>query len=165
MKRLGILTVLATALGCAPAQVEHTAEEAERQARAAIEAIEDAASEWTEAFRMEDPDRLAVVYTPNAVLLPMNAPLVAGDDAIVEWAERSFADAAPEEVTVTTDEIEVAGDWAWRRGHFEMTLRPKDGEPYTTRGRFLEIWERRADGSWKIARDIWNTDEGETSSS
>jgi ketosteroid isomerase-like protein len=30
--------------------------------------------------------------------------------------------------------------------------------PASDRGTYIELWEKQADGSWKIARDIYNSD-------
>jgi hypothetical protein len=43
----------------------------------------------------------------------------------------------------------------------EWTLVPKtaQGEEMTTKGKYLTVWKQQADGSWKIVRDINNSDE------
>lgn len=54
-------------------------------------------------------------------------------------------------------ELELAGDWAFERLAYAMTLTPVDGgEATTMSGTGFHVYERQADGSWKIAYDIWN---------
>ena len=62
--------------------------------------------------------------------------------------------------TLVNDEVVVAGDWAWMRGHFTTELTPRSGEPTRREsGKHLVIWRRDPDGAWRAARDIWNTDD------
>ena len=61
--------------------------------------------------------------------------------------------------TTSIDELVVADDWAFVRVSFDGYLRPKfeDGSPpLRSVSRHIWILKRELDGSWKIARDIWN---------
>ncbi|MEE8586821.1 MAG: hypothetical protein V3T83_18425 [Acidobacteriota bacterium] len=57
-------------------------------------------------------------------------------------------------------EVEVAGDWAFDRGTYTITLTPKaGGEPvFEDEAKYLTITKRQPDGSWKIYRTISNSD-------
>jgi ketosteroid isomerase-like protein len=49
----------------------------------------------------------------------------------------------------------LAFDWGWHR----LTMTPKKGgKSITTRTRYLEIWQKGADGNWKIAIFFDNVD-------
>ncbi len=49
----------------------------------------------------------------------------------------------------------LAFDWGWHK----LTLTPKKGgRPKTTRTRYMEIWQKQADGQWKIAIFFDNLD-------
>ncbi len=59
-----------------------------------------------------------------------------------------------------TDEIEVAGDLTYERYTGRWTVTPKDGSDAVEQAfKGIHILRRQTDGSWKIARDIWNSDE------
>ncbi len=63
-------------------------------------------------------------------------------------------------LVVTIEEIRVAGDWAYDRGHLVVTLAPKQGgETSYIRQRFLEIWRRDPRGNWKVSRIMDNSDQ------
>ena len=32
------------------------------------------------------------------------------------------------------------------------------GEPTTDKGKYVEVWEKQADGNWKCGTDTWNSD-------
>lgn len=52
----------------------------------------------------------------------------------------------------------MAGDWAFRRGTFDWTLKARDtGRRIEPRSKFIQIWHRQGDGSWRVARGIWNS--------
>ena len=55
--------------------------------------------------------------------------------------------------------MQLFGDFAFVRGDFSATLTPKaGGEPTLDTGKWMGLWQRQADGSWKIAADIFNSD-------
>src|SRR5438128_7818497 len=63
------------------------------------------------------------------------------------------------QLAVTIISIRVQGalafDWGWHK----LTLTPKKGgRPIATRTRYLEIWQKDADGTWKIAIYFDNAD-------
>jgi len=59
-------------------------------------------------------------------------------------------------VDVTTDEIMTAGNLAFTRGTFCVTLTPKSGgESQTISRRYLEVW-RKDGGRWLVVRTMDN---------
>lgn len=55
-------------------------------------------------------------------------------------------------------EVEGADDVAWVRGTYAMDLTaPGATAAIHDKGKYLEIWRRQADGTWKVIRDIFNT--------
>ena len=56
-------------------------------------------------------------------------------------------------------EIAASGDLGWTTG--EWTLRPAPGAP-PGRGRYVSIWRRQPDGSWKVVMDLGVTLETDT---
>jgi ketosteroid isomerase-like protein len=97
----------------------------------------------------------AVLYEDDAALLLPNTPAVAGRRAIEEW----MASNPPlSNVTIEAVEIDGAGDVAYVRGNYALTLTPPGAAPIHDRGKFVEIWRRQADGGWKMRWDIFNSD-------
>jgi ketosteroid isomerase-like protein len=60
------------------------------------------------------------------------------------------------DISMTAEEIEVAGDWAYEWGTLEGQLRFGDGPITKMDGKYLYVYQRQLDGSWKLARDIYN---------
>jgi ketosteroid isomerase-like protein len=62
-------------------------------------------------------------------------------------------------LAVTIISIRVQGPLAFDWGWHKLTLTPKKGgRSITTRTRYLEIWQKGADGKWKIAIFLDNMD-------
>ena len=61
------------------------------------------------------------------------------------------------DMDITNEEVEVAGDWAFSRGTYTLTTTPKEsGQPVFIDGRYITIFTRQPDGSWKRHREIFN---------
>jgi len=58
------------------------------------------------------------------------------------------------------DEEERLGhDWALERGIYWIALTQKTGgKPIRDHCEYITLYRRDADGEWRIARDIWNSD-------
>ena len=111
---------------------------------------------FEEAVRKGDVDRLAYLYTPDAMALPPGAPLVKGRDAIKDLWSAVIRDMALRDVRLETVDLEVAGDTACEVGEARLTLEPPSSEPTTVIVKYVVAWKKAA-GRWLLHRDIWNT--------
>ena len=146
------ITLIALALGaCAPA--EEMADPAEDMA--AIEAVRVAEGE---AGAAGDVEAFLALLTDDVITMPPNAPLIMGKAAAKEWLEGFVAQYTVVMDSYTTDEIEVSGDLAFERYTGAWTLTSKaTGESMSETMKGIHVYRKQADGSWKIARDTWNT--------
>jgi len=61
---------------------------------------------------------------------------------------------------INTEEVRILGDRAYSHGTYTYDMTPKaGGETMCISGKFLDILEKQADGSWKIAIDCHNYNE------
>jgi ketosteroid isomerase-like protein len=59
-------------------------------------------------------------------------------------------------------ETVIEGNLAYQRGTYTVTATPKSGGGGPTRnsrGNFLRIYRRQADGSWRMTRDMYSSDQ------
>jgi uncharacterized protein (TIGR02246 family) len=96
------------------------------------------------------------LYTEDAVWMFNDRLEDAGKDAV--RLRYRFMEQYSFDQQVSIDEIVVAGDWAFVRLTADGWLVPKPGVEGDRRravSRHLAIASREADGSWKLARDIF----------
>lgn len=151
--RFGLGKVSAVALALAVACEGGGDGEGADAARAEIERL---ARQWEQAANTGQVERLVEVYAPDAVILPPGAPPIEGSATIRELFRQEF-ERFDTKIAFTTQEIEVEGDLAYRYGRYVWRGTPRGrAEAFETTNKFLEIWKRQPDGSWRIAVDMWN---------
>jgi uncharacterized protein (TIGR02246 family) len=97
-------------------------------------------------------------FADDAVLMAPNQPPLSGLQSIRDWAAPFFDDYDLHEET-DNREVRIAGDWGYIRAHWTWTLTPNaGGEASVDSGNSIWIVRRQDDGSWKIARAIWNSE-------
>jgi ketosteroid isomerase-like protein len=55
--------------------------------------------------------------------------------------------------TPTDAQMGPSGDMGYTWGHFEGRSKDAAGNPVTKTGRYITIWRKQADGSWKVVLD------------
>ncbi|HEX7082280.1 MAG TPA: DUF4440 domain-containing protein [Gammaproteobacteria bacterium] len=123
-----------------------------------LAAIADFNARYLAAINAGDSAALSALTTEDHIMLPPNRPPIVGKAANDAANARLFEQFDIDE-TWRPAETEVAGDWAYQRGTFTVVATPKAGGPSrTTTGNFLRIYRRQSDGSWRMIRDMFNTD-------
>jgi uncharacterized protein (TIGR02246 family) len=164
MRNLAILTALALSAACQSAPKTETAamggesEVAPPGLSAADEtAVRAVDAEWSRAVSAGDGAALTALYASDATLLPPNEPVVKGEAVKKYNADMTASFSGPIEVTTTA--VDGRGDLAYAVGMYRATLTPKKAgaKPLPTEeGKYLEVFKKQADGSWKIVYEIWN---------
>ncbi len=140
MKRFVILAVAALLTSCSASNGSDDGSE--------IAAMSD---KWEAALNAGDAETLLSMYTDDARVMPPNAPISRGSQAVKD-AFGGMIDAGLGG-TLTSIETRAAGDIGYNIGTYELVA----GDETVDRGKFIETWRRTADG-WKISNDIWNSD-------
>lgn len=120
-----------------------------------IDAIRAASTLYAEAAVKGDFAAMASTFEADGMMLPANAPLLNGVREIEKWG-RAF----PPITKLTLEPLETVGDgtMAWVRGRYSFVMAPPGQAEVSDTGKYIEIWRKQADGSWKIHRDIFNSD-------
>ncbi len=147
----GSLALILIVAGCNRQTVPDT--------RAADEsAVRDADAQWAKTAGANDLDGTVSYYTDDASLLPPNAPIATGKQAIrAVWATMLTPDTT---VSWQVNKAEVArsGDLAYVMGTYRIAAKNPQGKSQEDRGKMVEVWKKQADGKWKTAADIFNSD-------
>jgi ketosteroid isomerase-like protein len=96
------------------------------------------------------------LYTEDAMILPPNAPAVQGQEAIIAFVQKLF----PPVFDYKQQLVEIAGfgNFAYDLETWSMTITPPEGQAATDTGRLIWIWQKQANGSWKLWREMWSSD-------
>ncbi|HEY1767699.1 MAG TPA: nuclear transport factor 2 family protein [Terracidiphilus sp.] len=91
-------------------------------------------------------------FAPDGVLLGNGAAPLMGKVAIAQsttWSPKDY-----QLVWTPTDAIMgPSGDIGYTWSHYEGHSKDANGNPVVTSGRFITIWRKEPDGSWKVALD------------
>jgi ketosteroid isomerase-like protein len=64
-----------------------------------------------------------------------------------------------QELRLTILALDGRNDLAYVHGAYQMSLTvPGGAEPVGDKGKYVEIWRKQQDGSWKVILDVYNSD-------
>lgn len=123
----------------------------------ARDGIEAAIGAIVESLNAGDAAGVAAHYTDDAALLPPNAARIDGREGI-RGVWQGLIDAGVRDVTLITQEVDVFSDVANEVGIISATAPGEDGGRVRLVGKYVAVWKRGSDGTWRMHRDIWNFD-------
>ena len=122
------------------------------------DSIRNLEDQWTAALIATDADRIVGLYATEAVSMSSDKPTLTGIQAIRQSIESLVADTTllfnTYKCTIDVVEVSASGDFAYVRGHDEITMKTKEGS-VQDKGRYIDIW-KKIDGQWKIIAIISN---------
>ncbi len=134
-------------------------EQTNASVQADLAAIGDVRQQLIDALNADDIEGIMAGLTADHLTMPPNEPTPQTLDALRSWHERRIA-ALNMNLAVSSSEVKIGGDWAIDRFSGTVTLIPRDGgASIQDTQKTLWIWHREADGSWKLSRAIWNSDD------
>ena len=122
------------------------------------QAIRDGGRRFVEAYNRGDAAGAADFYAEDAKILPPNMEMVSGKEAIRGFWKTAM-DMGMRRINLEIAEMGYDGNLAYERGVSTVTIQPEGGQEVTVRGKYIVVLKRQADGSWKLAVDIWNSDQ------
>ena len=163
MKRSFFLLSATVLLGACQASEKPAGSDAATESTADVDAgaeeqaIRAQVDRWHELMKVGDAAGVADLYTADGAVMPPNAPIGKGREAILAtWS--ALLKTPGFGLQITPEEIVVAssGDMALDRGTYRLTVAP-DGKPQVDTGKYVVVW-RKIGGEWKAAADIINSD-------
>jgi uncharacterized protein (TIGR02246 family) len=132
-----------------------------QQARAADEAaIRAASAAWSQASTAKDLDKAVSFYAAAAVQFPDKGPAAKGKENIRKnWAPLLAAPGPGLSFQTTTVEIARSGEIAYETGTYNFATADKKGKSTDEKGKYVVVWKKQTDGSWKVVVDIDNPDQ------
>ena len=119
--------------------------------------VKEGSMAWKAAWNAGNGAGIAALYAEDAVILPPGGNAVQGMEAIAAYWQASIDELPGSTVELTTDELHNLGEVAVEVGSYATT---GAGGEHLDHGRYLVVWMLK-DGTWKMARDIWNSGMGQ----
>ncbi len=153
--RDGLVALLDKTLG--PAATSGDDADAGGDASADAKTLAKLDDDWSKAAVARDVEKLASFYADDAMAYPPNEPAAVGRDAAKKVWAKSFADPSFT-ISWTTTHAEATGDCGFTSGTYEDSFDGEGGKRVRETGKYLCVWKRQKDGSWKAVHDMWNSD-------
>ncbi len=118
--------------------------------------------EYCRSVRENDGQAFLALHELDAYKMPPGRPMFRIRDVAptlqVNW--NKTRQQMQIDMSIDCRDIVIAGDYAWSMGTYEQIFTPNNGAPQSTfNGKFLTVLRRQPNGSWKICRDCFNSDE------
>lgn len=112
-----------------------------------------------EAAEEKDLDRYVSFYAADAVLFWPGAPMVTDRAAIREFLQ-GFLSMPGFSLSFETVKVDVSrsGDLAYSYGTNKVTLVDPNGRMMKDNGKYLTVYRKQPDGTWKVVADMGNSD-------
>ena len=161
---LSVLIIASIACGaCSPASNEApapaaTASPVASGQTAARRQIEAAALGIWQAVARGDAAAILVHYADDALILGSGAPMLQGKPAVAAFLQGLFDGNTLSGVQGNVIDIMISGDLAVETGTYAMTITPKNGKAVADRGKYIHVWKKSVEGSWKVVRYVPTSD-------
>lgn len=155
---IGLLILAALLLcACQPivAQPQAAAQPSDEDVTAAVNAVWD---EYEASLLAGDADRWIAQWMEDGVQMPPDMPPREGKETIYNAVSGFLSQFDYTDFVIDNEDAEVNGDLAFARGTYAASFAPKSGgDPASVEGKYMTILRLQSDGSWKIYRDIFNS--------
>jgi ketosteroid isomerase-like protein len=146
-RRWAVASLVLLFLGAAPGQTSGKETDAILAADAA----------WLRVYQEKDLAKSVAFCDEQGSILAPDAPIATGKNAIAKVIADDFAH---ENITWHANKVGVArsGDLGYTSGTTEMNLKDASGKTVAYKGKYLTVWKKQEDGSWKVLYDMFNSD-------
>jgi ketosteroid isomerase-like protein len=112
---------------------------------------------YADAILRSDADGCMALWDDEATQMPPDSPMVCGKASIDAGFRSAFQRVCYDRFDIDLKESASSGDYGFALGNYTYTVRQKAGGAGVTReGKFLTIYKRQREGSWRIYVDCFN---------
>jgi uncharacterized protein (TIGR02246 family) len=125
-----------------------------------VKAVQDLGAAWVKDMNTKDVDKVASYFADDGSELFPNTPIGTGRDNIKALWKPYLADP---NFSVTVQSIQTVAskgsDLVYSIGTYSLTMSaPKGKKTVTDKGKYLTVWAKQADGTWKVVADMSSSD-------
>jgi ketosteroid isomerase-like protein len=126
------------------------------------QAIRDAIAVSSTSSVGQNIDKFLAFYDPDASVFMPDAPVVTGLPAIKAAMQGAFADPNFSiDVQIVKVEVSKASDYGYAQGVFtQKATNPKTKKVVVREGKWVTVFKKETDRSWKAVSDIFTTSAG-----
>jgi ketosteroid isomerase-like protein len=124
----------------------------------AADGVRAADAAWLKVYSAKDLEKSVAFCDEQGSMMAPNAPIATGKAAIKKLISSDFASG---DLVWHADKAGVAqsGDLGYTSGTYKFSFKDPSGRPAVDNGKYLTVWKKQADGSWKVLFDMFNTDQ------
>jgi ketosteroid isomerase-like protein len=121
------------------------------------DAILAADAAWLKVYQAKDLAKSVGFCDEQGSMLVTGAPIATGKDAIAKLIAEDFAH---DNIEWHANKVGVSrsGDLGYTSGTTGMSFKDASGKTVVYKGKYLTVWKKQADGSWKVLYDMFNSD-------
>jgi len=110
---------------------------------------------WVRDLRTKQLEPILKLYATDAAFLQPNGERITGAAALRSLFQNIMA-TFDSDLTLHSKSLETSGDLAYDSGDFEELLTNRaSGAKIASKGSYIIIFKRQADGSWQIVQQVW----------
>jgi ketosteroid isomerase-like protein len=114
-------------------------------------------ADWSNAVAAKDVEKTMSYYADDALMMPPNIPTLTGKQSIrTLW--KSLLEAPGFAGGWKATKVDVSEDLSYVTGTYEITETDDSGKAMTDKGKYLKVWKKQPDGSWKCVADMFSSD-------
>jgi ketosteroid isomerase-like protein len=125
--------------------------------RKETDAILAADAAWLKVYQAKDLAKSVEFCDEQGSMLVSGVPIATGKDAIAKLIAEDFAH---DNIEWHANKVGVSrsGDLGYTSGTTGMSFKDASGKTVVYKGKYLTVWKKQADGSWKVLYDMFNSD-------
>lgn len=116
---------------------------------------------WAEADANSDTKNMIENFysyvLSDAIVLAPHVPIAEGDDASAFFEQMYALPGFSLHWQATSSEVSGLGDLGYTIGTYELSMDGPDGSPVIDKGKYMTVWKKQTDDTWKVAVDMFNT--------
>lgn len=122
--------------------------------------IEAMNTKMIDAMLKNDVTKMTEYYANDVISLPAFEPECRGLAKVMEKAKEHMEQGMKiNSAKFTTTDVIGSGDMAVEVGKWNMSFTmPGSTTPMDDEGKYVTVWQKQADNTWKVKVETWNTD-------
>ena len=120
-------------------------------------AIDKGNAQWADAWTKGDAAAVADLFAEDGKFLSSSGKIYKGHEQILNLYKNAMkgigTDIKGMKVTVETVNVWLDGDMAFETGKYSYNYE-ENGKPTVEAGKYVTIWKKQKDGSWKLFMDM-----------